>query len=153
VFLLTTVDQGSTSQQVVNGPDAQIIVPNGNYSNVCGTNNIIYFTPLSPLTGQTIYYECRFHRFMGWKINIVPETFCNKYTRLTSSPSQQAFMTTFLNSTNPPGVFARLTGPNAITRSFFDGILLPFPCFPFKKDYSKRINTNSDVFFFFLDRY
>jgi hypothetical protein len=117
------VDQGSTSQQVVDGTDARIIVPFGNYSNVCGTNNIVYFMPLSPLTGRTIYYECRFHRFMGWKINIVPETFCNKYTRLTNSPSQQALITTVLNSTSPPGVMARLTDPNAITRSFFDGNL------------------------------
>jgi hypothetical protein len=123
-------DQGANSQQIVNGTDAQIVVPNGNYSNLCGTNNVVRFTPRSSLASTTIYYECRNHLYMGWKISIVPQTFCRKYSQALGV-SQQAFMTTFLNNTGTPlGVMYRLVDPNAPTRPFFDGMIFRICSFP-----------------------
>jgi len=67
--------------------------------------------------GTSYYYQCRSHGKMGYKINVVSDTICNKYATALGVTTSDLVTLVVTN------VFQRVAGPGALTREYFDGTI------------------------------
>jgi len=104
------------SSSITGQGDAEITegVVAANRAMICGGATVT-FTPGVDLIGTPVYYQCRVHSKMGYKITIKPETICNKYSRALTLTNVQ------LVTTVVTGAFTQLVAPTSPLLGFFDG--------------------------------
>jgi len=114
-FFLST----DTSGQFSTGEVTAGISASPSYALVCnaGPDGILTFTPQVSQVGTELYYQCRTHSKMGYKIIVKAQTICNKYSSLLMI-SNQALVFSVVNSS-----FNQIALPASPIKDYFNGVV------------------------------
>jgi len=107
-WYITEDPSGQSVNQITDG------VVTTDYTSLCQSAQMTW-TPNASFVGFNLFYQCRTHSKMGYKIVVKPPSLCNKYSTALGLTNLQ-LITFVVNET-----FNTLLAPNHPLRGFFDG--------------------------------